>query len=155
VCDVADTLCGAAARARHLRRGDISKENFFYKCPVVRRGRAAAAPQCNAHTHASAPRRAATLIRRAACCAPSFRRRRQCDSGKNRFKVQEAAGGSYKALAAAKKQAKAAKASSTGERPRDRLRAQAIEAGRKMDEEKGRGPSGGGGGGDKKKGWFG
>jgi hypothetical protein len=36
----------------------------------------------------------------------------------------------------------------SGERPRDKLRAQAIEAGRKMDEEKGRGPTG-------KKGWFG
>jgi hypothetical protein len=86
----------------------------------------------------------------------------QCDSGKNRFKAQEASGGAYKALAAAKKQAKVVRqaASAKGERPRDKLRAAAIEAGRKMDADKGRvdkggAGSGGEGGGAKKKGWFG
>ena len=75
--------------------------------------------------------------------------RAQCDSGKNRFKPQAAAGSNYSSLMAAKKAAKAAKSSSpTSERPRDKLRAQAIEMARKMDEERGRG-------GDKKKGWFG
>ena len=62
------------------------------------------------------------------------------------------AGSSYANLAAAKKQAKAAKAATGkgGERPRDKLRNEAIERARKFDEERGRGGDSG-----KKKGWFG
>ena len=98
-----------------------------------------------------------------------------CDSGKNRFKAQGAAGSAYSGLAKAKKEAKArcpslmppslaillltvstnahqaAKAASgKGERPRDKLRAEASERARKFDEERGRGGDTG-----KKKGWFG
>jgi hypothetical protein len=130
-----------------------------------------------AHAHAAAHTRSTHTQTRASTLAPKAWRVRadpalmrpclaapaaQCDSGKNRFKAQEASGGAYKALAAAKKQAKVVRqaASAKGERPRDKLRAAAIEAGRKMDADKGRvdkggAGSGGEGGGAKKKGWFG
>ena len=93
-----------------FRSGDLSKESFFYKCPV-------------------------------------------CDVGKNRFQKQQAAGSAYKDLAAAKRAAKAAKASASssgGERPRDKLKREAMERAAKFDADRGRG-----GDKDKKKGWFG
>ena len=75
-----------------------------------------------------------------------------CDVGKNRFQKQQAAGSAYKELAAAKKAAKAAKAASSsgGERPRDKLKREAMERAAKFDADRGRG-----GDKEKKKGWFG
>ena len=94
-----------ARAAPRGNRGDISKENFFYKCPVVR-----AAPCADRRCRRGG---SATLTRgecvaaRAVCAPRRARSRAQCDSGKNRFKAQEKTGGSaYAAMAAAKKQAK-------------------------------------------------